>query len=362
MSVEIYRQLCGAMAQRGGRYPGMDIPEFYALTEELFTHEEAAVTAAMPRKPTAALTLAREMGKSEEDIGRILEGMANKGLCSTFERDGLRHYMVPPFVPGIFEFLFMGGTSTARDRKLAKLVHAYKGAVDAIKGPPEVTFPTSRVITVEKAIAAGSKVHTYDQVSSYIEKYDPISVSTCFCRHEAKLIDEKDDCGKPDDVCMQFGSGAQFVIERGLGRRVTKEEAIETLRRSEEAGLVHASLNTQEIDFICNCCPCHCMILKTALYQPKPGRALFSGYQPHFHRDLCITCETCIERCPAKALKMLDDLPEADIDRCFGCGACATGCPVDAVQMEERLGALEPPINRKALSAALGSPNRPVSI
>lgn len=362
MSKEIFRQLCEAMAQRGGRYPGMDIPEFYALTAELFTAEEAAVTIAMPRKPIAAGTIAQEMGKKEEDIEKTLEGMANKGLCSTFERDGLRHYMVPPFVPGIFEFLFMAGTSTDRDRKLAQLVHSYKKAVDAIKGPPQVTFPTSRVITVERAISTDSKVHTYDQVSSYIETYDPIAVSTCFCRHEAKLLGEKDDCGKPDDVCMQFGAGAQFVIERGLGKRVTKDKARETLRRSEEAGLVHASMNTQEIDFICNCCPCHCMILKTALLQPKPGRALFSGFQPHFDRDLCMACETCIERCPAKALTMRDDLPEADVDRCFGCGACATGCPVEAVRMEERIGASEPPFNRKALSAALGSPNRTASI
>lgn len=73
---------------------------------------------------------------------------------------------------------------------------------------------------------------------------------------------------------MQFGMGAQFVIDKNMGRQITKEEALEILNQSEEAGLVHASLNRQEIDFICNCCPCHCMILKTALSQPKPGLAL----------------------------------------------------------------------------------------
>ena len=46
---EVYRQLCETMAGRGGRYPGMDLPEFYDLAQELFTPEEAAISNAMPR-------------------------------------------------------------------------------------------------------------------------------------------------------------------------------------------------------------------------------------------------------------------------------------------------------------------------
>ena len=73
---------------------------------------------------------------------------------------------------------------------------------------------------------------------------------------------------------MQFEMGAQFIFGRNIGRQITKEEALEILNQSEETGLVHAGLNRQEIDFICNCCPCHCMILKTALSQSKPALAL----------------------------------------------------------------------------------------
>lgn len=136
------------------------------------------------------------------------------------------------------------------------------------------------MITVDRKIKVGNKIHTYDQVKSYIERYDPLAVSTCYCRHEAKLINEDDHCGKPDEVYMQFGWGAQFVIDREIGRKITKEEAMEILNQSEEAGLVHATLNRQEIEFLCNYCPCHCVILKTALAQPKPGIALNSGFQP----------------------------------------------------------------------------------
>lgn len=352
---DVYRQLCETMAKRGGRYPGKDIPEFYELARELFTPEEAAVANAMPRGFSTASTIAQEMGKSEEEVGATLETMADKGLCSSNEMAGTRVYGGPPFVPGIFELQFMRGTSTDRDKRLAKLIHAYKAAFDSVMGPLEIAFPYERVITVDRMIKPGSMVHTYDQVSSYIENSDDISVSTCFCRHEGKLLDEKDDCGKPDDVCMQFGLGARFVIERGMGRKVTKEEAKEVLRRSEEEGLVHCSTNQQEgIDFICNCCPCHCMILKTALSQPKPAVALSSGFQPVFDPDLCTACETCVDRCPATALTLGDnDVPEVDLDRCFGCGVCATGCPSEAIAMVDRPGVQVPPVDRKALKAAI---------
>lgn len=354
MSQEAYRELCQAMAQRGGAYPGMDIPEFYALVKELFSPEEAKLCAYMPRRPSTASQIAQEVGWDPEMVEKLLEGMADKGLSSTLTGPhGERLYAAIPFVPGIFEFQFMRGTATEKDRLMARLIRDYKQAVEAKRGGAQrIIFPVNRVIPVQRTIQARARLHTYDQVSSYIERYEPISVSTCFCRHEAKLL-EGQDCRKPNNVCMQFGAGAKYVIERKMGRQVTKEEARQVLRMAEEAGLVHASTNTQEIDFICNCCPCHCMILRTALAQPRPGMALHSGFQPRMDPDKCVGCGTCAERCPANALRMVDDLPKMDQERCFGCGVCASGCPSEAIELVERPDAEPPPFDRKALKDAL---------
>ena len=68
MAEEVYKQLCEITAKRGGMYPGMDIPEFYELIEELFTHEEAAVYVAIPRGFNPASAIAESMGKSEEEV------------------------------------------------------------------------------------------------------------------------------------------------------------------------------------------------------------------------------------------------------------------------------------------------------
>lgn len=354
MEDKIYKQLCDMLAKRGGLYPGMDIPEFYNLAEELFTPEEAAVYMAIPPGYSPAGTIAGSMGRKEEDVAKILEEMAYKGLCTAGRMGDTTFYGAPPFVPGIFEFQFMRGTSTEKDIRIAKLIRSYKNAADKTRKKTSIAFPVNRVIPVNKKIKADNKIHTYHQVKTYIEKYDPIAVSTCFCRHEAKLVDPGDDCGKPNEVCMQFGMGAQFVIDRNMGRKIDKEEALQILEKSEEAGLVHAAVNRQEIDFLCNCCACHCMILKTALSQHKPGLALNSGFMPEWDAELCTACGTCIERCPADALaEAFDGPPGLNADRCIGCAVCATGCPAEAIGLIERPGIPVPPVDQKALKEAI---------
>ena len=53
----------------------------------------------------------------------------------------------------------------------------------------------------DAAIRSGSKVHTVKESNAYMEKADPIVVYSCFCRHEAKLLDEE-DYRMPMEVCM----------------------------------------------------------------------------------------------------------------------------------------------------------------
>ena len=356
MPAEVYEKLCETMTRRRGEYPGKNIPEFFELVEELFTPEEAAMSNKMPRGFNTAEVIAREAGKTEAEAVDILEGMADKGLAVAVDFGGTMLYSGPPFVPGIFEYQFMRGTKTERDKEIARLIHAYKAAYDSTRPVVQDVFPLSRTIAVDRVIKAGNKVNTYNQVAAYIETADDIAIGTCFCRHEAELIDENDVCGAPNDVCMSFGPGAKFLIDRKISKRASKEEALDALRRSEEAGLVHCTANRQEIEFLCNCCSDHCMIIKGALRQPKPALALNSGFQPVFDEELCTACETCLEKCPAEALTMADrDYPQVDLDRCFGCGVCASLCPAEAVALDARPDAQAPPQDRKAFKEAYGA-------
>lgn len=355
MTHQVYKDMLDVMKKRGGAYSGMDIPEFYAMVEALFTPEEAELNNAMPRGPFTAADMAKNTGKAEAEVRDTLEAMAGKGLCLALAVEGTVYYQSARLMPGILEFQFMPGRTTERDKKLAALIHAYKEAYDRGSPPKAKEFPTSRVITVDRTIAPDNRVRTYDQVQTFIDANAFISVSTCYCRHAAELRGE-DTHGMPKDVCMQFGLAAQYAVERLGAKRVTKQEALEVLERAEEAGLIHMSGNmASDIGFICNCDRWHCVVVTHALRKPKPGLFFNSGFQPRFDPAACEACGTCVDRCPAEALTLTEDSgpPVIDLDRCFGCAVCATGCPADAVSMVNRLGFPEPPQDARALKEAI---------
>jgi len=104
MTDPVYRELLQVMKKRGGDFSGMDIPEFFAMVEEMFTPAEAEVNNAMPRGLFAAAGLAKDMGRPVAQIEPILEAMADKGLCMSVRMGDETIYQSARFMPGILEF------------------------------------------------------------------------------------------------------------------------------------------------------------------------------------------------------------------------------------------------------------------
>jgi Na+-translocating ferredoxin:NAD+ oxidoreductase subunit B len=359
MAESAYEGLTDALRLRGGTLPVLKCGEFLTLLEELFTPEEAEVATKMPVGPVTAEQLTQAAsGKDAAQVGRILEALANKGIVFSAEKDGARVYTLMPVIPGIFEMQFMKGEVNEHTRKLARLFDDYfavatsvatKQAKSASGG--KAGFPFARVIAVEQEIPAGVTVHSYDRVSEYIDEAEHISVSVCYCRHHGELLG--DPCEKPNDVCMTFGRQAKYVAERGFGRPISKEEAREVLDRSEEAGLIHCSSNTSEyVSFICNCCSCHCGIIRSVKSGIIPMGAV-SSFIVTVDEDECSGCGSCVDRCQMEALTLDGDSVVRDAGRCIGCGLCISVCPSEALRMELRAGALVPPQNQRALRQSM---------
>ena len=213
--------------------------------------------------------------------------------------------------------------------------------------------PFSRVIPVEKDLAGGSQVvHPYEKVSEYIDKAEYIAISTCYCRHHGELLGNP--CDKPKENCMSFGPNAQFAAERGYGRLVSKEEALRTLDEAEKAGLVHMSSNTSKyIDFICNCCICHCGIVQSFNQMTVPAMGAISGFRLKIDEAACTACEDCTEICPLSALTVEGEVVRVDRKRCIGCGLCNTVCPAEALSMERIEDSPTPPWDHHALNTAI---------
>jgi len=364
MEADVYTRLIDSLNMRGGAVLPIKCPEFYALLKELFTAEEADLFTKMPfgNAPAEEIAAAAQMDIVQTDA--ILDRMAGKGLIIYSYRDGgSKFYKTLTLVPGIFEYQFLKGETGERDKKLALLFADYFHAMSKLARPSEgahgPSVPFSRVIPVEEDITASTEVLPYEQLTPYLESTDCITVSACYCRHHADLVGQ--GCGKLKDVCLSLGHSARFAIEKGFGRQITPEEAKEVLRRSAEAGLVHIASNTSKrIDFICNCCVCHCGPLRSMkLLQSADGGAMgyalgaTSSYIVEVDQESCQGCGTCVERCPMEAFSMNDDVAEHDQSRCIGCGLCVSVCPTESLEMVLRADRKVPPKNNTELLAAM---------
>lgn len=348
-------RLIDALLLRGGAILPQRVQATYDLLDELFAPEEAELACTMPVELATAEKIAAGAGKDVDRATAILESMADKGLVFAIEKGGAMVYRLMALAPGIYEYQFMSGEVSERARKLARLFDectpvSGKGE-DAFFAP---SFPFSRVLPVEKEIESGLNVQPYEKISEYIKNAKYVAVSTCYCRHHAELVGSP--CDKPKEVCLSVGPGAKYADERGFGRLISTEEALRILEVSEEAGLVHCTSNTSKyIDFICNCCICHCAILQHHRDMHKKKLAAPSNYIVEVDTERCDLCETCVDRCPMDAFSISGDQIERDAQLCIGCGLCVSTCPSEALRMVPREGRQTPPAGQKELFAAMAA-------
>jgi len=346
MADELYDQLSDIFNQIG--YGSRKSPELEALLKSLFNKEEARIALNLsPFAPEPPGKVAERIGENPDKIARLLDEMADKGLIYSSTRDKEKWYKIIQLVPGIFELQFMKGEVTERAKDLARLFDTYfHASVTQEEGEstaaPEPGMHFARVIPIDKSIAPDMNVFPFEEARRYVEESETITVSTCYCRHERRLLDQ--GCEFPDDVCLQFGSFAKFVEERGFGKKISREKAHEILKKSADAGLIHTSSNTRDrIDFICNCCTCCCGILRGVSQFSAPVRTVSSNYEVRVDPDECTACGECVEKCQLKAFTLEEGIPELNAERCIGCGVCVHHCPVEALSLVSRSDFVEPP-------------------
>ncbi|MBU0989307.1 MAG: 4Fe-4S dicluster domain-containing protein [Proteobacteria bacterium] len=142
------------------------------------------------------------------------------------------------------------------------------------------------------------------------------------------------------EVCIKYDDLAEFVIDRGLARKVSKDEALKILGDSEKEGLVHMVDNAQgQIKHTCNCCGHYCWNVGIIRRRKVLRDSLMEVYfTRRTEMEECIGCGACEEICPVDAVKMVDEKAEVDLDWCIGCGVCGVSCPTGAIGIERRAG------------------------
>jgi ferredoxin len=119
---------------------------------------------------------------------------------------------------------------------------------------------------------------------------------------------------------------------------VTKEEALEILKKTEEAGLVHKAFHNgndyhKPENSICNCCKDCCDTFGLWRMGATPIINV-THFLSEVVPERCIACGTCVDRCPMDAIT-LSDYAIVDESKCIGCGVCARVCPENAIRLVE---------------------------
>jgi Fe-S-cluster-containing hydrogenase component 2 len=293
----------------------------------IFTPEEADLASRMKLKGETAAEMALRLRMKEKSLERLLHRMASKGqIRSWVSRTGKR-YALMPFAVGIYEEQL-----GRMDKTFARLVEDYfreaRGGV-LFEAEPAIF----RVVPVNRAIHSELEIYPYQIAEHMIDSSQSWGVRECICKKQQRLLGKP--CKYPTSVCITLSPKVEGVFDDDpITKPVTKAEALDILRQAEEAGLVHCSMNIQKGQFfICNCCTCCCAVLRAVSKWERPQALVKSDYVAHVNPELCAGCETCLDRCQFKALKVVDGTCQVDASRCVGCGVCTITCPQSALTL-----------------------------
>ncbi|MFX0028477.1 MAG: 4Fe-4S binding protein [Candidatus Hermodarchaeota archaeon] len=306
--------------------------------------------------------LKESTGLSEDEINEHVKVLAKIGLLMNQpSSSGIMIYRLMPFVNvGVYEYTFMKNleynewekglaqlylnfNKESRGRMLANYDAIVNRFLPTMR-PIDRTIPYTEnfesgdeinIVIDEELEVPKEKVISTQNVEEIINKFDDIAVGHCYCRHFRDLVGES--CKQTDmrENCFTFGKSARYTTEQGFARMISKEEALDILKKSEEDGLVHKAYHpnrdfNREEDSICNCCSDCCG-------QARGITSNLSNYIARVDHDLCVGCGTCVEKCYSGAKSLNDEgKAETDEERCIGCGICAAFCPEGAISLVEK--------------------------
>ena len=238
--------------------------------------------------PGTSDEMAVKLNRPVEEIDSALKEMFRKGLVFKKEKGGKTQWRPPAHLAQFHDGTILWPEAPPEfydlwreymDREWPELAHVL------VKFMPR---PFTRVVPVGKSIETGKvQVLAPESIRQIIGSSTRIAVTRCTCRLTMRK------CDAPVEVCLQINRGADYTIERGTGREVSKEEAFEIINKTEEAGLVHVTMNKSGVGhFICNCCGCCCqsftMLIsdRLSLCDPSRYRPVVDTHDMPFMRNM----------------------------------------------------------------------------
>ena len=326
MEQDVYKKLAERLDALPNGFPPTEDGAELRLLAKIFAPEEAELASQLRLTREVPEQIARRLGRDKGVVRKQLKGMARKGLITAGRTEAGLGYGLMPFVVGIYE-MQIGNL----DEEMAALFEAYyqQSFTEVLRIKPQV----HRVIPVNESIKVDMEVRPHESAADLVNNAKAWGVLDCICRVQKQLIG--DPCKHPVDVCMTLSEVPGAFDGSDIVRALNREEALETLQRAADAGLVHSVSNNQKgIHYICNCCTCSCGVLRGLTEVGIANVVARSSYVNEVDELLCNGCEICLDYCQFSALSLGDNgIMQVNSVRCVGCGVCVPHCPDNALGM-----------------------------
>lgn len=332
---DVYRELQKALDKLPISFPATESGVEIRILKHIFTLEQALIGSKLGFNLKSIPEIYKhidEVSYSAEKLEEILDEMHKLGLIirAVKEEEGkeVKYYAASAFMLGFYEFQMNKMTEEFIHDVDQYFEEAFRDELNKTKIPQLRTIPIEKEIGVERSVA------NYDDFRYYLDNCgEPIVLNECICRKKNDIIGKS--CKQTDlrESCLSFRSAGQAYLDRGLGRVITKEEAISIIEQAEREGLVIQAGNSLRPMSICLCCGCCCNLLVNEKKLDAPAQFLGSNYFAQVDEDLCIGCGVCETRCQMDAIEIIDDISNINLDRCIGCGVCVPTCPEDAIKL-----------------------------
>jgi ferredoxin len=301
---------------------------FVKIFRRLLTEEEAQAALLLGADAIAVDAFAKKTGTESEKAGKLLFNLAKKGVAFVDNNGGEDIYSLLPFCPGIIETLY----SEYMDDEISRYLQEYIDELNCF------IYGVERVIEMNTPVEAAIYHSSFEEAMHYLQNASVFSLSDCLCRTAKKKLGQA--CGHTiKDACIQVGPLSKYYVRTGRAHYVSFEEAARVLERSRDEGLyfeISRAAGGEDSYFICSCCPCCCIAMRTVLPGSIRQEEPASKYLAQIDGALCIGCGNCEAECPAKAIGRSEGILQVNAARCIGCGLCCICCKNGAIRIVER--------------------------
>jgi Na+-translocating ferredoxin:NAD+ oxidoreductase RNF subunit RnfB/predicted transcriptional regulator len=308
------------------------------VLEATFSPEEGQLLIEL-LTPATSQEVASRLNMDEKKVSAMLEELADRGVVTKGKTQYCFHSSLIAFHHHV-----VGGI--AREPVSEKIKEAWKDffynewwdmfVKGYIQRQEATGWPVHRVWPHTGALELSPDIKPEDIMPEEnfklkLQNTKRIIVGHCGCRKNWGT------CEHPVETCFAplQGSAGEFFIDmphRTSIREISLEEALDIVRRNEEAGLVNTGA--------CFCCIDACEILYSLNRANRFDLLGRSRYQAKVDEEKCTGCQDCVERCPFDAIEMIKPANSKKLkssiiaEKCMGCGVCIVGCEGRALSFE----------------------------